>query len=61
MRTYVGENVWCYAFLTSQLDRGDGLVLRPGHSAPCENHPVYSGTHWIGDCVHPKTNLNRLR
>jgi hypothetical protein len=55
MKTYGRVDVEIYVFLTSALVGGRWSASLSGRFIPGESDP---GTHWIGGCVDPRSDLN---
>jgi hypothetical protein len=57
MKAYGGVDVWIHILLTSALAAGEWRASRPGRFTPGERPP---GTHWIGDWVDPRADLDDM-
>jgi hypothetical protein len=57
MKMYGGVEVQLHAFLTFPLDGSEWSATCSGHFRPCERTP---GTHWIGDWLDPRANLDSV-
>jgi hypothetical protein len=58
MKTYGGREILIHVFITLELNGGKWSASHPGHLTPEETE---SGTHWIGDWVDPRADMDAVK